>query len=147
MAHDYTLRFYYRVNAALSICGCALSLMMLAIITNIIQEIDFSKQQEREAQAFQQIGSASQISDSDLHSDLTDNDARLERKFHQSNVKDFVEELGSQQWHLATRLSDQLIKELKQHFESSSHSSLNPDDSSSSEEQEDTGSRGDETEM
>ena len=48
-------------------------------------------------------------------------------------MKDFVEELGSQEWNFATKLSDQLIRELKQHFETSfvntaSHTSVNLDD-------------------
>ena len=54
------------------------------------------------------------MSDSDLlhFSDTNARRESFERKFHQSSVKDFVGDMG-QEWNLATKLSDQMIKELR----------------------------------
>ena len=47
---NFGLLYYYRSNGALGIFDSALSLMMSAIITNIIQEINYSRELEAEAQ-------------------------------------------------------------------------------------------------
>ena len=95
----------------------ALSLLVCAILTNIMYEVNLGRQQEQEAEENTIENHTSVMSDSDLLH-FSDTEARrqsFERKFNQSNVKDFIEEMG-QDWQLATKLSDQMIKELRQNF-------------------------------
>jgi hypothetical protein len=44
--HNTSSSYYYRTNGALCILDNALTLMLSAIITNIIWEVEFSKEQE-----------------------------------------------------------------------------------------------------
>ena len=49
---------------------------------------------------------ASQATENISASELAEMDARLERKYRDSSPMSFVEELGSQEWHFATKLSE-----------------------------------------
>ena len=70
----------FRSMGTLSIFDSALSLMMSAIITNIIQEINFSRDLEAEAQEEWETNKSSFVS-SVNDDDLAFEDARLERKY------------------------------------------------------------------
>ena len=96
--------------------------MLSAIITNIIQEINYARELEAEAEEIWQNNRTSHISSV---IDLAEEDARLERKYNAATAKSFIEELGSQEWQMATKLSDQMIKELRQHFSMTSFASIN----------------------
>jgi hypothetical protein len=98
-------------------CDAALSLFVCAILTNIMYEVNQGRQQELEAEEIAMENHTSVMSDSELLH-FSDTEARrqsFERKINRSSVKEFIEEMG-QDWHLATRLSDQMIKELRQNF-------------------------------
>ena len=69
-----------RSYGAYVILDSTLSLMMSAIITNIIQEINYSRELEAEAQEEWQTNKASFVSSINDH-DLTFEDALLERKY------------------------------------------------------------------
>ena len=70
-------------------CDAALSLMVCAILTNIMYEVKQGRQQELEAEENAIENHTSVMSDSDLLY-FSDKEARrqsFERKFNQSNVK------------------------------------------------------------
>ena len=84
---------------------------MSAIITNIIWVVDVANQQEEEELQETQKISRTVSAVSSVFSELED--SPLDRS---NEVQIFVEELGSQNWILANKLCDQMIKEMRHNF-------------------------------